>query len=420
MAMNDRIVRGLDRIPRPDVPLTRPWEVSLGQLLPGMPGFVGTWLRRLLNRAGHLRLDPDGLTTNGTHVRWRDIREVRLRAAREVITEDAVGRFADRFLRLLPWFRFVPGLGRMLKRPLTGAVEAVAGAAQRACGRDSNAWVPSEIVHGGALGTRKRLRLGLFAQLVLVLVPEAGHGIAAAVGSDRLVTAQGPVAEDATKARRKLVLGLCVWVPLALFWLVAAYSAGSALFVVLVLCSFALVLLAYRFGLGNLPAPVVYVLGVAPVVTFSMGPHWRWPIGLVILALIWGYEHVLDAVTELRQAAGKRDDVALAGARAKRLMLIGIAFDSYAAGIDIVVLLVALVAVVRLGRLSTSLAFLTFAISLVALVVAGDPALFHGLFGSGAHLPDDIDGILTLETLIGAVWTWSRTAYQSWFTPVGG
>ncbi|MGQ0840792.1 hypothetical protein [Actinokineospora sp.] len=226
-----------------------------------------------------------------------------------------------------------------------------------------------------------------------------------------------PDVADIDGHRRKLVTGLWVWLPIAAFWLLVAVVSGYGIFwAPLILGPVALVVLAYRSGLGSLPGPAVYLLGNAPVLAFP-AVKWAWFIGLLILAMIWGYHRVLDACVALREAQGKPDDTARARLRVERITLIWVSVDAFAAGLDVVLLVVAIIAIVRFGRLSVLLAFVGFAISIVAFTVNGDPALWLGRGEPGFNGPGDIDGWFSLETLGGAVLAWGRTLYQVWLRP---
>jgi hypothetical protein len=228
-----------------------------------------------------------------------------------------------------------------------------------------------------------------------------------------------PAGVDDSYYRRRLIIRLCIWVPIATFWLLAGVVSGYGTFwVPLILGPFALVLLANKVGLGRywwLPA-IVYPLGCAPVIAFP-AIQWEWFIGLLILVMIASYEKVLEASVHLRRAAGKPDDFKRAMRHVERLTLIWISADAYSAGLDILSLVLAIVAIVRMRRLSVSLTFLAFAISFVALLATGDPSLFVGLGEPGFALPSDSDGWFALETIAGGVLAWGRAVYSVWRHP---
>jgi hypothetical protein len=210
---------------------------------------------------------------------------------------------------------------------------------------------------------------------------------------------------------------LGVWLLITAFWLiVTAFSGYGAFWVPLLLAPVALVGLAHGVGLGRLPRLVVYPLGCAPVFLFP-AVDWKWPIGLLILAMIWGYEQVLDAVVDLRKAARKADDHPLALLRVQRITLIWVSFDALAAGLGTLFLLLAIVAVVRMGRLSVVLTFAAFVLSLAAFLFNGDPTLFLGWNQPDFEAVADVDWWFTFETLAGAMLLWGRAAYLVWARP---
>jgi hypothetical protein len=228
-----------------------------------------------------------------------------------------------------------------------------------------------------------------------------------------------PAATRISHYRRQLVIGLCIWVPIAAFWLLAGVVSGYAAFwIPLMIGPFVLIWLAYKVGLGNrrLPAIVVYLLGSAPAIAFP-AVQWKWFIGLLILAMIGSYEMVLAASVRLRKAAGESDDFERAMLRVERLTLILISVDAHSAGLDIFFLVLAIVAIVRMRRLSVSLTFLAFGISFVALLFNGDPASFSELSQLGFVTPDDATGWFTLETIAGGVVAWGRAFYSVWLHP---
>ena len=391
------------RNPPPAVPPTEPWQRSLGQFLPGS-GALSRAIRPVLDRFGRISIGPGGLGLNNTDIPWDDIVEVRLRPAREVLTEDAARRFAER-IGQLPWLRFVPGRARLLGK----LADTIAGAIGQTGPRTE---IPTEIVRRGRLGSRHRVRVGFFALLVLAMVPETAQSIASVVDAERFVAADGTVTEDLPAARAKLKHGLWVWTPIALFWLVAAGVAGSVGYVVLLLMPFLLVSLAHSYGIDRLPWFVVYPLGLAQAAAFSLGAHWKWPFALLILLLVWGYEHVLDATVEIRAANGKRGDPELAHKRTTSLTLLSIAIDCSAAKMDVLLVVVALVAAVRLGRFFLVLGLGTVVFSLIMLVAKGDPAVFVGPIAFA--WPRDVDVWFTVITFVGATWSWGRAAYRQW------
>lgn len=410
------ITDALARIPRPEVPASQPWDVSLGRLLPaipGVPGFLMGFFRGMLDRLGQVHIGPEEIGVNGQRARWDRVDEVRLREVREVVTEEAAQRLADRLAQLVP--PFVPWRGKLVGL----VVEAVFGAAARAVAPSAGApvMIPTEIVYRGRFGARHRLRLGLFPLLVLALVPQANQCVVAMAGQDRVVAGTGPVAADDSAIRRRLIIGLCVWVPIALFWLLAAVSAGATHLVVLILGPFLLVVLAYFRGLGTTSPFLVYPLGFAPVLSFLMGVDWTWPIGLLIIVMIFAYEKVLEACAELGNANRKRDDdIGLAKLRIERLTLLWVSFDASAAGLDVVFLVVMIVAIIRMGRFSTVLALAAMAVSLVAFLDSGDPSAFAGLGQLSFASPEDIDYVFTLETFISGILAWGRTVWRGWRT----
>jgi hypothetical protein len=414
------IVSGLTRIPRPEVPIGQPWRVSFGALvpddLPKVPGLVLALARRSLNQIGQLGLGSDGIEINGEHVPWSKIIRIEQRDSRDVITDTAVRSLVDRLA--VGVLRFLPGRGAMTGWLTDAAMGAVARISQTASESDTGRGrlVPTTIVYRGRFGRLGRVQLGLFQLLVLAMLPEVRRAIEAQVG-DRMETATGPVPVDTSAAHRRLIIGLAVWIPIALFWVVAAATAGAAFLIVLIAMPFVLVAITYMWGIGNAPRFVVYPLGLAPVLAFAMGVDWTWPIGLLIIVMIAAYEQVLTACALLRTAKHPADDIALASGRIERITLLWVSFDAFAAELDLMVMVVLLVAIVLLGRVSTVLALAAMTISLLAFLGSGNPSLFGAIGQWGLDLPADVDDMFAFEALSAGVAAWARTAWRLWRGP---
>jgi hypothetical protein len=214
---------------------------------------------------------------------------------------------------------------------------------------------------------------------------------------------------------RTFQVALYVWLAATAFWLLATVLAGAALFVVLLLGPLALAGLAYRYGIDRLPAPVVYLLGCMPAVMFPV-VEWRWPIGLLILVMIFAYEKVVEGIVHLRVDRGKWTDEPLAIRRAMSIGLILITADAYAAGMDIVLVLLALVAIWKLNRAMVVVAFLGVALTAYTFLSTGEPALFVAIDGFRVEWSTDSDWLFTAETMAGAVIAWGTAVWWVWRT----
>jgi hypothetical protein len=212
---------------------------------------------------------------------------------------------------------------------------------------------------------------------------------------------------------RTLRIALCVWLAATVFWLLATVLAGAAVFVVLLLGPVALAGLAHRYGIDRLPAPVVYLLGCTPAVLFP-AIKWNWPIGLLILVMIIAYEQVLEGIVKLRIARGAWTDEPLAFRRAMSIGLIMITSDAYAAGMDIVLVVLALVAVWRFSVPWLGVAFLGVALTAFTFLGTGEPALFAAIDGFGVRWSTDSDWLFTAETMAGALTAWAGATWWRW------
>jgi hypothetical protein len=221
--------------------------------------------------------------------------------------------------------------------------------------------------------------------------------------------------QDPVRRRRKLTVALWVWLAASAFWLLATVLAGATFFVVLLLGPIILAGLAYRFGLDGLPAPVVYLLGCLPAVTFPM-IKWYWPIGLLLLAMIFAYEKVLEGIGELRLDRGDDVDEPLAVRRAMSIGLVLITADAYAAGMDHVLVLLSLVAIWRFTIVPAVLALLGVALTAFTFLSTGEPALFAALDGFRVELSTESDWLFTAETMAGALLAWGGALWWLWRT----
>lgn len=216
------------------------------------------------------------------------------------------------------------------------------------------------------------------------------------------------------KQRRTLIFWICVWAPIVVFWLLSAIVSGAVLFAAFVLAPVVLTRLSFTRGTEALRAPVVYVLGAAPALTFPV-ITWKWPIGILIIVMIFAYEKVLETILDLRVTQRLSADPDLALTRIRRISLVMISVDAYAAGVFALWLVLAIVAIVRLGRVTVALTVVGLLISAAAFVATGHPDQFIGIGLSIGVDPSDVDTWFAIETLfVGALPLWVRTLYNVW------
>jgi hypothetical protein len=164
--------------------------------------------RKILDRFGRLHLGPDGIGLNGQHVRWDRIEEIRVRNTLDVILEATSERLADRIAELVPWF--VPARGQLISLVVGSVFGMVTQVAQRALAPRPliPALIPYEVVYRGRFGQRNRVEMGIFALLIVALVPEVNHSIAATASHYRITAAveQRTAAQGELGHRAQLLL----------------------------------------------------------------------------------------------------------------------------------------------------------------------------------------------------------------------
>ncbi|MGQ0840793.1 hypothetical protein [Actinokineospora sp.] len=186
------VLARLEQVSRPQSPVQQPWGVSLGELLPAAPRVPAVLLgftRRTLDRFGGLRLAPDGIGINGQQVDWATIEEIRVRNTLDVLLEASSQRLADRIAGLVPWF--VPARGYLTSLVVESVFGLVAQVAHRAMAPQPRipALIPYQIVYKGRFGGRHRVELGIFALLVVTLLPEVNQSIATTASRHRIIAA---------------------------------------------------------------------------------------------------------------------------------------------------------------------------------------------------------------------------------------
>ncbi|MEV4559884.1 hypothetical protein AB0K51_23220 [Kitasatospora sp. NPDC049285] len=169
--------RALDTHPRPDVPPTEDWEVSLAGLVARLPRVPGPAVKllHLLDGLGQVSIGPEQVGFDGEQVDWSRVLEIRCHSSLDFLPGVVVDREVDRIRELFPP---VPGR-RWLVTKAVEALLTVALAAFDAAERQERA-LPCEIVSKNLIGRPKPLPGGLFAASVLTLIPEAGDSLLAA------------------------------------------------------------------------------------------------------------------------------------------------------------------------------------------------------------------------------------------------
>ncbi|MFJ1756630.1 hypothetical protein [Kitasatospora sp. NPDC088134] len=169
--------RALETHPKPGVPPTEPWEVSLAGLVGRLPHVPGPAVRllHLLDGLGQVAVGPAEVGFDGETVAWEKVLEIRCHSTVDLLPDVVVDREVDRIREFLP-----PVPGR--KWLVTKAAEALLtiGLAATAAAERQERSLPCEIVTRNLIGRPKSLPGGLFAASVLTLVPEAGAALLAA------------------------------------------------------------------------------------------------------------------------------------------------------------------------------------------------------------------------------------------------
>ncbi|MGQ0777969.1 MAG: hypothetical protein ACT4NY_26760 [Pseudonocardiales bacterium] len=182
----------------PSVPAERDWEVSLGDLVPEIrrvPSFLAGLLRSMLRRFGHLGLSTNDLMINGQRLSWSRIVEIRVRDTEAVVMGMVSDLFVDRLSMLLPWF--IPKR-RKLTQLLIDCVLAIAShLAVLAGSRNTRVppLIPYEIIYDAGLGRHQRHTMGVFAVLVLGVVPDVNASFVATAAQHRVPARVEPSGE---------------------------------------------------------------------------------------------------------------------------------------------------------------------------------------------------------------------------------
>jgi hypothetical protein len=176
-AGSDWARRALETHPKPGVPLTAEWEVSLAGLVGRLPHVPGPAVRllHLLDGLGQVAVGPEELGFDGESVAWGKVLEIRCHSTVDLLPDVVVEREVDRIREFLPP---VPGRKWLVTRAAE-ALLTVALAATAAAERQERS-LPCEIVAKNLIGRPKQLAGGLFAASALTLIPEAGEALLAA------------------------------------------------------------------------------------------------------------------------------------------------------------------------------------------------------------------------------------------------
>ncbi|MGW4696939.1 hypothetical protein ACWEO1_31675 [Kitasatospora cineracea] len=176
-AGSDWARRALETHPKPGVPLTEEWEVSLAGLVGRLPHVPGPAVRllHLLDGLGQVAVGPEELGFDGEPVAWGKVLEIRCHSTVDLLPDVVVEREVDRIREFLPP---VPGRKWLVTRAAE-ALLTVALAATAAAERQERS-LPCEIVAKNLIGRPKSLAGGLFAASALTLIPEAGEAVLAA------------------------------------------------------------------------------------------------------------------------------------------------------------------------------------------------------------------------------------------------
>ncbi|BAJ29903.1 MULTISPECIES: hypothetical protein [Kitasatospora] len=175
-AGSDWARRALETHPKPEVPLTAEWEVSLAGLVGRLPHVPGPAVRLLhmLDGLGQVAVGPDEVGFDGESAPWGKVLEIRCHSTLDLLPDVVVDREVDRIREFLPP---VPGRKWLVTRAAE-ALLTVAMAATAAAERQERS-LPCEIVAKNLIGRPKNLAGGLFAASALTLIPEAGEAILA-------------------------------------------------------------------------------------------------------------------------------------------------------------------------------------------------------------------------------------------------
>jgi hypothetical protein len=169
----------LASVPRPSEAVTEPWRVSIATVVsshPKVPSITGRFLRRL-DKYGSVRIGPAAVGFDDKTIRWNRVIEIRAYPAANFPPSVVVDRESDRVREMLPP---IPGR-RWIVRTVAGGLVTVATAYARGPLRpmDTSVLLPCEIVYRNVFGRRASVSAGLFAAIVLTLIPESSNSLLA-------------------------------------------------------------------------------------------------------------------------------------------------------------------------------------------------------------------------------------------------
>jgi hypothetical protein len=150
---------------RPDPgPVAARWALGIGDMVADHPLTPDRlhWLARKLNHFGGVAISEDGVESDGNHVKWSDVTEIRTRSLIEYLFTGGVDKQVDKLP--LPWFPF---RGKVIQAISRAALTLLLAAAkQQLEGGALEIRIPAEVHHRGLLGTRE-LAPGMLAAVVL-------------------------------------------------------------------------------------------------------------------------------------------------------------------------------------------------------------------------------------------------------------
>jgi hypothetical protein len=188
--------------------MTRPWDVSIATLVsshPKVPSITGRLLRRF-DRFGSVTIGPDQVGFDLKTIRWDRVIEIRVHPTANLVPAVVLTREADRIRAMLPP---IPGRRWMVRKVASGLLAGVMALSRRPqWPTDTAAMLPCEIVYRNVIGRRASLSAGLFALIVMAMIPEASDSLLR-VAEGRLIPvravgdrAGGARAARAHRARR--------------------------------------------------------------------------------------------------------------------------------------------------------------------------------------------------------------------------
>jgi hypothetical protein len=175
-------------VPRPIMPLTGPWSVSIATVVsshPKVPSLIARRLLRRMDKFGSVTIGPAGVGFDDKTIRWNRILEIRAYPVANHIPPSAViDRESDRVREMLPP---VPGRRWMVGKLAGGAMTVLTALTPH--GEQSVETVPllpCVIVYRNLFGRRSSHSAGLFAATVLALIPEACASLLAMAAHHRI------------------------------------------------------------------------------------------------------------------------------------------------------------------------------------------------------------------------------------------